>query len=185
MSFRLVQRPSRYLPRAIFSKTAFLHRSIDGNRRHQYSTTTTMSFLPPFRYMTGEELVTLIKSDAKPYTDYVVFDVRDDDRVGGHILGSVHAPSNTFLERVRDLVEQTKDVPTVVFHCALSQARGPKAARIYSDLRSELEEKEGKEEKAHAVFVLRGGFTEFQLRHRNDPKLIESWDKDVWSSPYH
>lgn len=26
-------------------------------------------------------------------------------------------------------------VPTVIFHCSLSQARGPKAARIYSEVR--------------------------------------------------
>ncbi|EJC97820.1 Rhodanese-like protein [Fomitiporia mediterranea MF3/22] len=142
-----------------------------------------MTFLPPYTYMRGDELVELIKSDAKPHSDYVVIDVRDDDRFGGHIVNSVHSPSYTFQEQVQDLVEKTKDIPKVVFHCALSQARGPKAARIYSELRSELQEKEGKD-KDFDVYVLRGGFTEFQLRHRHDTTLIESWDNEVWNNQY-
>ncbi|KAI5121077.1 hypothetical protein M0805_008590 [Coniferiporia weirii] len=142
-----------------------------------------MSTLPPYTYIRGEELAELIKSGAEVNAEYLVIDVRDDDRIGGHIAGSVHAPSYTFLNHVQELVEKTKNVPKVIFHCALSQERGPKAARIYSELRSEQEEKEGKE-KSHEVYVLRGGFTEFQLRHRNDPKLIEGWDKEVWNNPY-
>ena len=49
--------------------------------------------------------------------------MRDDDRKGGHIINSVHSPSYTFEDQVQELVEKTKDVPTVVFHCALSQQR--------------------------------------------------------------
>lgn len=39
------------------------------------------------------------------------------------------------------------------------------SAQIYAELRSEMEERESLELK-QTVYVLRGGFTEFQLRHR-------------------
>ena len=64
-----------------------------------------------------------MKSGAKPDVDYVVVDVRDDDYVGGHIVGGKHRPSVTFPETVQELVEETKDVKTVIFHCFLSQQR--------------------------------------------------------------
>ena len=55
--------------------------------------------------------------------DYCVIDVRDDDWAGGNIKGAHNAPSSQFYVHVNDLVQKTKDVPTVVFHCALSQVR--------------------------------------------------------------
>ena len=87
--------------------------------------------------------------------DYVVVDVRDDDWEGGNIKGAVNHPSYGFLARVDELVKQTKDVPLVIFHCALSEVRcaslsrrlyfydasdmprrGPKAARVSSSTAS-------------------------------------------------
>ena len=64
-----------------------------------------------------------MKGDAKPDVDYVVVDVRDDDYIGGHIVGGKHKPSVTFRETVQELVEETKDVKTVIFHCHLSLQR--------------------------------------------------------------
>lgn len=70
-------------------------------------------------------MVTLLKDPSKtPHKDYLICDVRDDDRVGGHILSSVNYPSHQFYGSTIDgLVEKTKDVPIMVFHCALSQVR--------------------------------------------------------------
>jgi len=116
-----------------------------------------------------------MKSDKQPHEHYVVVDVRDDDYRGGNIKGSVNHPSETFLDKVHEVVEATKDVPTVVFHCALSQQRGPKAARIYAETFKNLQHDREKQ-----VLILQGGFTEFQQRYRNDPELVENWDKSVW-----
>jgi len=55
--------------------------------------------------------------------DFLVVDVRDEDRVGGHIVGSVNRPSIEFLASVDKLVTDTQGVPLVIFHCALSQVR--------------------------------------------------------------
>ncbi|EJD50542.1 Rhodanese-like protein, partial [Auricularia subglabra TFB-10046 SS5] len=111
--------------------------------------------------------------------DYAVVDVRDDDREGGHIKGSVHSPSYLFLDAVDKLVEEHKDASTVVFHCALSQQRGPKAARIYAETLN-ARYPDTKQE----VVVLRGGFTDFQAVYRNEPQLVEAWSKDHWDSEW-
>ena len=91
-----------------------------------------------------------MKSDKVVGRDYCIVDVRDDDWYGGNIKGSRNSPSHGFLSKVDELVAQTKDVPTIIFHCALSQvryvrsamhlvarylcdlSRGPKAARVRS-----------------------------------------------------
>ncbi|KAH8082000.1 Rhodanese-like protein [Cristinia sonorae] len=119
-----------------------------------------------------------MKSDKVPLKDYCVVDVRDDDRIGGHIKGSHNSPSSVFLDKVNELVEQTKDVPVVIFHCALSQVRGPKAARIYSETR-DLLQIDGKDSQ-HEVYILRGGFQDFQAKFRKDPELVEQWDAEIW-----
>lgn len=70
-----------------------------------------------------QELVEIIKSDKQPRKDYLVVDVRDDDYRGGHIKGSHNVPSQFFYAGVDKLVKETKDVPMIIFHCALSQSR--------------------------------------------------------------
>ena len=67
--------------------------------------------------------------------DYAIVDVRDDDWEGGNIKGAVNHPSYGFLARVDELVKQTKDVPLVIFHCALSEVRwAPIPSRYYDDV---------------------------------------------------
>ncbi|KAF7858039.1 hypothetical protein EAF04_009395 [Stromatinia cepivora] len=60
-----------------------------------------------------------------------IIDVRDDDHIGGHIKHSIHVPSSTLDYKIPELVRKLKDKDTVVFHCALSQQRGPSAALRY------------------------------------------------------
>jgi len=123
-----------------------------------------------------------MKSEGKvPEKDFLVVDVRDDDYAGGNIKGSLNQPSSQFLMNVDGLVKQTKEVPVVIFHCALSQARGPKAARIYAETRHNI--LQGKDID-HEVIVLQGGFSQFQAKYKDDPTLVENWDKDVWASDW-
>ncbi|TBU27180.1 Rhodanese-like protein [Dichomitus squalens] len=133
------------------------------------------------KYISPDELAAIIKSEKVPMKDYCVIDVRDDDWAGGNIKGSHNSPSSQFYVHVHDLVERTKNVPTVVFHCALSQVRGPQAARIYAQARDQLEG-DG-EDIPHQVLVLRGGFQDFQAKYREDPELVENWSKEVWGHP--
>ncbi|KAG9238942.1 hypothetical protein BJ875DRAFT_449460 [Amylocarpus encephaloides] len=67
-----------------------------------------------------------------------VVDVRDDDHIGGHIRSSLHVPSSTHSHALPSLVHRLRSKPVVVFHCALSQQRGPKAALQYIRERQRL-----------------------------------------------
>jgi Cdc25 family phosphatase len=102
-----------------------------------------------------------------------IIDVRDSDHIGGHIAGSRHVPSNTLDYRLPELLRELKEKKTVVFHCALSQQRGPSAALRYLRERRRMEErereglggkKEGEKEEGgrQEVLVLEGGFVKWQ-----------------------
>ncbi|KAL0344666.1 UNVERIFIED_CONTAM: Dual specificity phosphatase Cdc25 [Sesamum radiatum] len=84
---------------------------------------------PSITYITGSELLSL-----RTRPNIAIIDVRDDERsYDGHIAGSLHFASGTFVEKLPSLVEATKEKDTLVFHCALSQVRGPKCARRFAE----------------------------------------------------
>jgi len=126
--------------------------------------------------ITSTELASIVKSDKKPWQDYLIVDVRDSDWKGGNIKGSYHLPSLKFESRVDELVYKTKNIPVVVFHCKFSQQRGPDAARLYDAKRSC---QEGEEHKNQKVYVLQGGFCTFGDLFKDDPTLVENWDENV------
>ncbi|KAJ7367224.1 Rhodanese-like domain-containing protein, partial [Mycena albidolilacea] len=126
-----------------------------------------------------QELANIIRSDKVPNRDYLVVDVRDDDYAGGNIKNAVNIPSREFLTGVDNLVQKTADVKAVVFHCALSQMRGPKAARIYEETRNNSKLVQ---DKPQEIYVLSHGFTDFQRKYKDDPALVEKWDKEVWEN---
>ena len=94
-----------------------------------------------------------------------VVDVRGDDHVGGHIKDSHHVPSSDLDFRIPQIVRTLADKDVVVFHCALSQERGPRAARWYQE---EKEKKKSTREggegvgKEQEVYVLDKGFVGWQ-----------------------
>lgn len=144
----------------------------------------------------------LLESDSAPAppSHIAIIDVRDSDHIGGHIRGSTWVPSNELDYRTPELVRTLKDKEVVVFHCALSQQRGPSAALRYlrekrrldpeSKTESKGEVKEGQEEskserkKGQKVVVLRGGFTQWQEKYGPDKRLTEAWRKDIWEFGY-
>ncbi|CAO2652962.1 Nn.00g023730.m01.CDS01 [Neocucurbitaria sp. VM-36] len=160
--------------------------------------------LANLQYITRDTLASQIKSSptsSLPPTTAII-DVRDSDHIGGHIRGSTWVPSSELDYKVPELVRTLKDKEVVVFHCALSQQRGPSAALRYLrekerlDPGSKVESKggvneEGKkgaetkvEGKAQRVYVLRGGFTEWQDKYGSDETLTEGWQKDLWEFGY-
>ena len=90
-----------------------------------------------------------------------VIDVRDSDHIGGHIRGSQHVPSTQLRAQLPTLARTLKDKDVVVFHCALSQQRGPNAALEYMRQREAVKSKEV-EQKDQEVLVLEGGFSRWQ-----------------------
>ncbi|KAF3917543.1 hypothetical protein AA313_de0201333 [Arthrobotrys entomopaga] len=126
-----------------------------------------------------------------------IIDVRDSDHIGGHIKSSQHHPSTTFSTTVHSLLPTLSSYDKVIFHCALSQQRGPSAALKYIRLKQELEERKrlaSSEEdellfknvkgQKQEVYVLDGGFVEWQEKYGEDERLTEGWRKDVWENGY-
>lgn len=70
-----------------------------------------------------------------------VIDVRDSDHIGGNINGSTWIPIHQLDARMPELLRTLKDKEQVVFHCMLSQQRGPKAALMYARARRSAENK--------------------------------------------
>lgn len=116
-----------------------------------------------------------------------IVDVRDDDYIGGHIHSSINVPSASLDHKLPQVAEDLAQKDIVVFHCSLSQQRGPGAALKYlrerdggnkdgkagvKDGAKENEKTEkaekgegpqaGKVKKEQEVYVLDGGFVKWQ-----------------------
>lgn len=122
-----------------------------------------------------EELAGLVR---QKHPDLTVIDVRDSDYVGGHIAGGINAPTQTHDYRMPELVRQLQDKESVVFHCALSQQRGPSSALNYLRERERLlgiktngtkkvdgPAGEAPAVKGQTVYVLDGGFVKWQEKY--------------------
>jgi Cdc25 family phosphatase len=140
------------------------------------------------QYISRETLAARLLSGpatTTPDASLAIIDVRDSDYIGGHIRGCTNVPSPSLDYRLPELVRSLKDKETVVFHCALSQQRGPGAALRYLRERERLglleEEDDGKKEVVkkgveggnedgaeaekkvqQKVYVLDGGFVKWQ-----------------------
>lgn len=155
--------------------------------------------------ITGPDLATLLLSPTTSGTTAIV-DVRDDDHVGGHIKSSIHAPTPSLDHRIPQLVRTMAEKKIVVFHCSLSQQRGPSAALRYMRERQRKAEKgevgggvmtevvrEGEEGKGEGegmvsqaaegeqeVYVLDKGFVGWQAEYGKDERLTEGYEEDIW-----
>ena len=144
----------------------------------------SMETVATLRRMSREQLSALLLSEDA--TQIAVVDVRDDDHLGGHIHGSKHVPSSTLDHRIPEIVRVLADRRIVVFHCALSQQRGPSAALRYlreqetrmkkgelgeSHIPPELGVRDGKlhniasKGSAQEVYVLDKGFVGWQEKY--------------------
>lgn len=123
-----------------------------------------------------------------------IIDVRDSDHIGGNITGSQWVPVNQLDVRMPELIRTLKDKERVIFHCMLSQQRGPKAALAYARAKHRAEQKEATE-KANSnsdgtrdktssskqeVCVLEGGFGSWQARYGEDSRLTADYVPDIW-----
>ncbi|KAH7854671.1 hypothetical protein Vadar_016665 [Vaccinium darrowii] len=109
-------------------------------------------------YLTGSQLLSL-----KSRPNIAVVDVRDDERsYDGHIPGSFHYASDTFSDKIPNLVQSVAGKDTLVFHCALSQVRGPKCARRLADYLAELKQDMG----IKNIMVLERGYNGWEASGR-------------------
>lgn len=114
-AFRIL--PSCYTARPPRMSIKYISRDV--RQLSNYIFSVIIQMVPLF----FQELSNIIKSDKRPGKDYLVVDVRDSDFIGGNIVNCRHLPSNTFFDKLDALVRETKNMPQVIFHCALSQSR--------------------------------------------------------------
>lgn len=99
------------------------------------------------------------------------------DHIGGHIHSSIWIPSGSLELYLPELVRTLKDKENVVFHCALSQQRGPSAALRYARERERILGSDSKQE----VSVLSGGFVKWQEKYGKDTRLTDGYVEDIWN----
>lgn len=117
-----------------------------------------MESIATLRRISRERLSSILLSPES--SKVAIVDVRDADHVGGHIRSSIHVPSSTLPYRNTEIVDTLADKDIVVFHCSLSQQRGPSAALKYlrerdskltkqgtSDAPSEVEDPQAKKDR--------------------------------------
>ncbi|KAI2623692.1 Rhodanese-like protein [Xylaria nigripes] len=145
--------------------------------------------LSSLKYLSAEALAKILLAPASASGKGVeggriaIVDVRDDDHIGGHIRGSLHFPSRTLDATMPTLLRKLADVETVVFHCALSQQRGPGAALRYLREKEAVGVKDG-ENATQNVFVLERGFVGWQELYGDNERLTEGYRKEIWENGY-
>ncbi|EXJ90563.1 hypothetical protein A1O1_03666 [Capronia coronata CBS 617.96] len=150
-------------------------------------TLSSLTFLHP------NKLAPLLLGSAER-SKIAVIDVRDSDHIGGNIKHSTWVPLHQLDARMPELVRTLKDKEKVVFHCMLSQQRGPKAALMYARAkqRAEAEEQRSRNKESEAqtdgnesvaaqeIYVLEGGFGSWQALYGEDPRLTADYQPDLW-----
>jgi Cdc25 family phosphatase len=139
-----------------------------------------------------EKLSSLLLSE-NTSSSVAVIDVRDSDHIGGHIKSSTWVPSNELEARIPELIRLHGDKDKVVFHCTLSQQRGPSAALKFARALRDKQQKESKDKHKSGedegsteakeepeVCVLEGGFGVWQSKYGEDERLTEDFVKDLW-----
>ena len=192
LSLRVAVCPHSLQPRRKSGLSAYLHRrpaiaafsTISAPRMASGSAPITLSSLTNLH---PKDLASLLLDPTENFK-VAIIDVRDSDHIGGNIQGSTWIPINQFEVRIPELLRTLKDKEKVVFHCLLSQQRGPKAALTYARAKQRAEEKEatgdakvGEEIKSkQEVCVLEGGFSSWQSRYGEEPTLTADYVKDLW-----
>lgn len=131
--------------------------------------------------LTSADLATLLL-DASSAPKVAVIDVRDSDHIGGHIKGSSWIPTSELDARIPELVRLHRDKDKVVFHCMLSQQRGPSSALKFARALQTVAQKEKQAQDVTwpQVCVLEGGFGVWAARYGQDERLTEAFVRDLW-----
>ncbi|KAJ5113250.1 Rhodanese-like protein [Penicillium angulare] len=124
-----------------------------------------------------DALAAILQAGTTP-AKLAIIDVRDSDHLGGHLSASTWVPSSSLDVRMPELVRTLKDTEKVVFHCALSQQRGPSAALQYARERERtLGAEEGSKQE---ICILEGGFVKWQEKYGKDEALTSAYVEDIW-----
>ncbi|KAI0161931.1 Rhodanese-like protein [Hypoxylon sp. FL1284] len=158
----------------------------------------SMITISSLKRITAPKLADMLLANAnQPSSDpaIAIVDVRDDDHIGGHIKSSLHFPSRSLDATMPTLLRKLADKDVVVFHCALSQQRGPSAALNYLRAKedasaaaarrlAEAPKDEKGDGKNQVVYILDRGFVGWQEVYGPDERLTEAYRKELWEEDY-
>ncbi|ORY83635.1 Rhodanese-like domain-containing protein [Protomyces lactucae-debilis] len=147
-----------------------------------------MSAVPQF--VKPKELAQWLKAKEQ----VAIIDVRDDDYAGGAIKGHTHVPSAKFPDTVASVISDNQNKDKIIFHCSLSQQRGPKgrpsqmngmqahppAARMYQ----EAQNLTGQYGKGPQIYILEGGFVQWQREFGKDAEVTAQYDEAYWQEDH-
>jgi rhodanese-related sulfurtransferase len=104
-----------------------------------------------------------MQSGAKPGTDFLIVDVRDGDREeNGWIEGSMSMPSHTITPTSMEAFAKQYAGSSIllVFHCQLSQVRGPTARSLFQRVANSVYAGAPRHPRS---IILRGGYQSFDM----------------------
>ena len=119
--------------------------------------------------MAAFDLAVLLR-DPETQPKVHVVDVRDSDRAGGHIKGSHHLPSESFLSNIDEYAVKWPKDSKIVFHCMMSQIRGPRCARAFARAC-----KQHRGDDAPTVYILDQGFRYIAANHGSFSDIVEDF----------
>ncbi|KAI5965540.1 ibp1 [Candida pseudojiufengensis] len=138
------------------------------------------------KYIKPSQLHQWIINKRSPSGDdkFAIIDVRDSDHIGGHIKGSWHYPSSNFSNSIKEIQNKIYDlkIKDVVFHCMLSQSRGPSSTLKFLRSIDEIRDGDIKNYFGNEVnlYILKGGFAHWQDKYGKDPTVTENYDEEIY-----
>lgn len=125
-------------------------------------------------FLSAEDVKAILLGPPEELEKTAIIDVRDEDFAGGHVKGAVNVPSELFRDdqHVDDTLQRLAAAgkERIVVHCALSQQRGPAAARR---IQERLDAALGSGAKMPQVQVMEKGFRRFGELYGEDSSLVE------------
>ncbi|KAG1731568.1 S-adenosyl-L-methionine-dependent methyltransferase [Suillus lakei] len=100
--------------------------------------------------LTSSEVASLLRDPDR--SDYAIIDVRENDRVGGHVLESVQWRADAFAGSLDKFYDEYGKTKQVIFYCGSSKGRGSRCAAWYQDYIN------GKGNTESKACVLEGGY---------------------------
>lgn len=140
--------------------------------------------LSDLKFIKPISLRSWFSNGSSPHGKFCVVDVRESDYVGGHIKDCYHYPAGNFHYTLDELYNKifTNKINDVVFHCALSQVRGPSSTLKFLRGIENVKDPELKQYLLNDihVYVLKGGFNRWQRDYGKDKEVTEAYDEEIW-----
>lgn len=126
--------------------------------------------------------------------DVIIVDMRGEDFIGGHIKGCINIPYSEFRRYDSEkgdyiniynfvknniIARESKNI-NIIFHCAMSQQRGPSAALVLSRFLQEEDYENLINEKNINIMVLYKGFINWQQEYGKDEDVTEGYSNFIW-----